>query len=613
MKSQVLPRIVVIFIVMFLQFQAKAQMYVSSNSYVFAKNEVLFVKQQLELNASSSNLYLRENAQLLQGSENASANRGLGSLSVFQEGTTNNFQFNYWCSPVGGALASVGNSPFSITQLKDVAGLITSNDATILPMNNYNGQANPLAISPYWIYKLIGSATYTGWVTVGSAAALNAGEGFTMKGTAGTNSFTVNGVQNNSGSRQRYDFRGKPNDGTIQIPVGNAQFTLTGNPYPSALDLSAFLTEQTNCTGVAYFWEHDKTVSSHFIADYKGGYGVFSPAGGGGLGVYVPATFYSYDNSGNPGSIVSVGSSFARRFSPVGQGFMIKGTTNGNVQMKNTYRVFVKEGVLNNSEFERTASKDKKTINPVVEYLSKIQSVSGFDYKTVSAEVTPQIRFNTTLNNQGIRQVALAFVPQATDGIDRAMDAPSSNDRAAADMYFVLQDKEYLINVLNFDEEKKIAIGFKNEKPANYKITVKEILNFTAANEIYLHDKVTDMYYDIKNSFHNLDLPAGKNNTQFEITFKKNTTLGVGELANDDFTVYHKNSTKNIIIENPKGLDLSLCNVYDITGKLIFSKDKLGNSVSHQLPTNGLADGIYVLKLQTADNASIGKKIVVSN
>jgi hypothetical protein len=28
---------------------------------------------------------------------------------------------------------------------------------------------------------------------------------------------------------------------------------------------------------IAYFWEQDKTVNSHFIADYKGGYGIFFP------------------------------------------------------------------------------------------------------------------------------------------------------------------------------------------------------------------------------------------------------------------------------------------------------------------------------------------------
>jgi hypothetical protein len=43
-------------------------------------------------------------------------------------------------------------------------------------------------------------------VYVGSTSNLNAGEGFTMKGTSGTNATTVKGVQNNPGNKQRYDF-----------------------------------------------------------------------------------------------------------------------------------------------------------------------------------------------------------------------------------------------------------------------------------------------------------------------------------------------------------------------------------------------------------------------
>jgi hypothetical protein len=36
-------------------------MYIGPNSYVFANNEVVFISQQLELNAANSNFYLREN------------------------------------------------------------------------------------------------------------------------------------------------------------------------------------------------------------------------------------------------------------------------------------------------------------------------------------------------------------------------------------------------------------------------------------------------------------------------------------------------------------------------------------------------------------------------
>ncbi|MFV7234560.1 T9SS type A sorting domain-containing protein [Flavobacterium sp. ZB4R12] len=593
------------------QSNVNAQMYVSPNSYVFASNEVVFIKQDLELNAASSNFYLRKDAQLLQGSTTAGTNKGIGDLSVFQEGTTNNFQFNYWCSPVGGNIAAAGNSPFGITQLKDIVDLTNSNNPTILAMNNYNGTASPFAIAPYWINKLTASADYSNWNQVGSASTINAGEGFAMKGTSGTNLITVNGVQNNPTSQQRYDFRGKPNDGTISIPVAIEQFTLTGNPYPSAIDLSAFLTDATNCTGIAYFWEQDKTVSSHYITDYKGGYGAFSPGSLGSNGIYVPATFYSYDGSGNEGTSTGTGGSYEKRFCPIGQGFLIDGTANGTVEMKNSYRVFVKEGASNYSQFNKNANQSK-TEN-TSDYLSAIQSVSGFDYTKVSIAPTPQIRFNTLLNNEGVRQMALAFIPEATDGVDRAMDAMSSSDGSPADIYFVLEDTEYVINAVNFDMDKKIPIGFKNANQANYKITVKEILNFTTANTVYLHDKVTNLYHDIKNDFHELTLPAGVNNTQFEITFKTNSTLGVEDTTSQSFVVYQNNSTKNLTINNPLLMDLATCGLYDVAGKLIFSKKDLGVNSSYKFSTSGLGDGIYIVKLSTKDNIEVGKKIIIKN
>ncbi|MFV8268361.1 T9SS type A sorting domain-containing protein [Flavobacterium sp. GT2N3] len=609
MNSKLLKRTLMTVIGLFLQNSANAQMYVSPNSYVFATNEVVYVKQQLELNAANSNFYLRKDAQLVQGSMATSTNKGLGSLSVFQEGTTNNFQFNYWCSPVGGSTATAGNSAFGITQLKDIVDLTNSNNSTPLAMNNYDGTASPFAIAPYWIYKLTSASSYSDWNQVGTNSTINAGEGFTMKGTSGTNTITINGVQNNPGSKQRYDFRGKPNDGTIAVSVAAGQFSLTGNPYPSAIDLSAFLIEQTNCTGIAYFWEQDKTVNSHFIADYKGGYGTFSPISRGGIGIYVAATFYSYDGSGNEGAASGTGGNYQRRFSPIGQGFMIDGLANGTVEMKNNYRAFIKEDALNYSQFAKNIDLSKTKTTSA--YMADIPSVSGFDYKMVSTAPTPQIRFNTLLNNQGVRQIVLAFVPEATDGIDRAMDAISSSDDSPADVYFVINNEEYLINAINFDIDKKIPIGFKNTNQANFKITVNEMLNFTSASVVYLHDKTTDVYHDIKNDFYELTLPGGVNNSQFEITFKNNSTLGVEEIARQNFVVYQNNETKNLIISNPLLLDLATCNLYDVAGKSIFNKKDLGSNSSYSFSTSGLSDGVYIVKIAMKDKMEVGQKIII--
>jgi hypothetical protein len=610
MNTKLLKRFFLFVICFYFQSQIIAQMYVSANSSVFANNTVVYIGKELELNAASSKFYLRNESQLLQGTTAGSSNKGLGDLSVFQEGSTDDFEYNYWCSPVGGNVAASGNSPFGITQLKDIVDITSSNNPTILAMNNYNGTASPFAIAPYWIWKLP-STSNSEWVHVGSTSNLYAGEGFTMKGTSGTNGITVNGVHNNPGDKQRYDFRGKPNDGTISIPVVFEELILTGNPYPSAIDLSAFLTDASNSTGIAYFWEQDKTINSHYIADYRGGYGAYSPMGGAGNGIYTPATFFSYDGSGNEVTATGTGANYDRRFSPIGQGFMIEGSANGTVEMKNSYRVFVKEGAANYSQFDKKSNHSKMSKN--TGFMDAIAAVSGFDYTKVSTAPTPQIRFNTLLDNQGVRQMVLAFVPEATAGIDRAMDAASTSDDSPADVYFVIDNSEYVIDVLKFDIDQKIAIGFKNTNQANYKITVKEMLNFTDAESVFLHDKIADEYFDIMNSFHELTLEAGENNTQFEITFKNGSSLGINESKEKSFMVYQNNASKNLSVSNPLQLDLVSCGLYDVAGKLIFNKKDLGTETAYNFSTSNLSDGIYIVKLSSKEQIEMGQKIIVKN
>jgi hypothetical protein len=65
--------------------------------------------------------------------------------------------------------------------------------------------------------------------------------------------------------------------------------------------------------------------------------------------------------------------------------------------------------------------------------------------------------------------------------------------------------------MLSFDED-KIAISEALTKlVSNY--LWKILLILTGANNVYLHDKITNEYFDIKNSFHEVVLPAGTNNS----------------------------------------------------------------------------------------------------
>lgn len=594
-----------------------AQLYVN-NSYLYVADSFLFVKQDVNLQASG-NLFLRNESQLLQGTSGASTNQGVGALSLFQEGTSNNFAYNYWSSPVGASSASIGNSNFGISQLNRATGVtnISSVPATIAPSTVLDGTttASSLSIAQRWIFKFLSSTTYSQWFYVGSAATIGAGEGFTMKGTSGTDATTVIGVQNNPGSSQRYDFRGKPNDGNISVSViaSAGNMTLTGNPYPSAIDLDLFLTDPANTPfidGTALFWEHDPTVSSHLIANYRGGYGVYNGA----TGVYTPATFYYYDAAGNQGSVASMPmNTYQRKFCPVGQGFMIRGIASGTVQFKNSNRVFKNEGAANNSEFHRIAINRDVTVSTDYGFYEDIPNVAGTDYTQISKAPTPHIKINASLNGQAVRQVALCFINSAIDGIDRAdSKSADTNLNLPFDMYLYLDGKEYIHTATSFDVNKRFAVGFKNSAQSTFKIQVANFVNFSGAQTVYLYDKQTDIYHDIKNNQYEMTLPAGDYNDRFEFTFV-NGALNIPALSADAFDLIQSNSSQTLTIANPQMLEVKSVILYDIGGKVVFNKTQLGAKNTYQFSTSGISDAVYIVKIVTNDGSDFSKKITVYN
>lgn len=605
MKSKLLKGTLLLVVAMFNQQELFAQMYVSPNSYVFVNNEQLFVKGDLELNSATSNMYLRNDAQLLQGTVASGINKGVGSLSVYQEGTADGFDYNYWCSPVGNTLSATAvNNPFGITQLKDVTGLTTSINPVLT--TSLNGLASPLTISERWIYKFVTSNAYANWVYVGNANTINTGEGFTMKGTDGTSA-------NNPGANQRYDFRGKPNDGTIGITVAAGMRTLTGNPYPSAINLNLFLRDPANLAvinGTAYFWENNDAVNSHYLTAYQGGYGTYIANNGDfSPGTYTSATWNTYNGDGTLNTNgVSTGSTYKRMFTPIGQGFKVEGTAAGSAQMKNSYRVFVKEGVLNNSQFEKNGNGAGANRWP------EIQNVAGTDYTQYSNQELPQIKIHTVLNNQYSREVALAFNNAATDGFDLGMDAKAPEYTLPNDAYFPVDAaSQFVISTLPFDIDKRIPFALKAGEQTTFKVTVGNLINFTDAENIYLFDKATGIYHDIKNNFFEITLPAGVVKDRFEITFKDATLSSNDNVLAGGLTVYQNNGTKNLTIANPQMLNLKSCAMYDVAGKLIFTKNNLGANAEYTFPTSNLSDGVYIVRVNSNDNKEMGKKIIVKH
>ena len=596
-------------------FKSFSQLYVGTNTPVYVKSQVLYIGQGINL-ASGSNLYLRNNSQLVQGTTGPSTNTGTGIISVYQEGTADNFDYNYWCSPVGNPIASGTNTNFGITQLHQPTNATASASAVILPAGNYNGLANPLSIASHWIYKLTSAANYSQWVQVGSATTIAPGEGFTMKGTSGTDSTDPEGtgIANNPGNgAQRYDFRGKPNDGNITVNVGsNNAATLTGNPYPSALHLNAFLLDPANSatTGIAYFWQQDKNVNSHYLSAYRGGYAAYAPISLESNGIYTAATFKSYNSDGTVNSNPPTGTSavVARKYLPIGQGFLINGAinapSNATVTFKNSHRVFYKED-NNLSRFEKPAKKTTAKTN-----------ATGVPYDgpppPPPLTLTPYFKLNTIINNEFTRQLALAFVDTATDGVDRGMDAKNMDESLPNDVAFWIENGNYIIQGVSFELDKKIPLAVKVTTNTTFKFYIAELIDFDESQPIYIYDSFDLSYHDIKNGTYEVTLAPGTYTERFKISFTSQT-LGVNEESKTDFVIFQDNKNQILKAMNPNDIAVKSFVLYDITGKAVLSKNDLGVDPDYHFSTSGLSTGVYIATFLTTDNAKMTQKVIISN
>ena len=257
-----------------------------------------------------------------------------GSLERSRQGQSNKFNYNYWSSPVKSINGTTINHGYT------VAGVMKDGTNPLSPMNmswvsgiNNPLTSNPITLSSYWIFKFQNlTPIYANWASVGQNGLLQAGQGYTLKGSGAAS------------ATQNFTFVGKPNNGQIMSTVSANNLNLSGNPYASALDADKFIQDNLGTlNGTLYFWEHFSTNNTHTLAGYQGGYATRTL-----VGETAPVS---------PAGISGLGSSSRTqgRFIPVGQGFFVTGNaTGGNIVFDNSQRLFVKESNVDSNVLFRT-------------------------------------------------------------------------------------------------------------------------------------------------------------------------------------------------------------------------------------------------------------------
>ena len=575
-----------------------AQLTVRNANFIYSENIVLYVENDVSIKESASHIYLRNDSQLIQGTS-VTGNSGIGKLSVFQKGTVHNFAYNYWCSPVGNILADNAlNRPFKANnQFYDYTGGLDPVDPTESSAATFtvghNGSSSPLEISSRWLYTFDPGTVYSEWDFVAETGDVNTGYGFTMKGTSG------------SGSNQLYDFRGKPNNGTITTSVLLGEQTLVGNPYPSALDTRAYIwdtTNKLNINGTLYFWEQDLSVNSHYVADYVGGYATYTINESGPVTeTFTPATFDTYNSDGSFNTTGSASSSGkqVKRYIPIGQGFMIEGTDVGVVRTTNAMRVFIKEG--SQSEFFKTSNKTAKTNHEVVQYTDEGLAIIPDAYK--------RFRINVDFNNVYTRQLVHNFHDSATQGFDYGIESKSP-ENVASDAYWILDDVPYVAQANRFNEDLRIPLVLTLAEDKSIRFRIFDIQHFENSQSIYIYDNLNDIYVDLRQQNYDINLLEGNYNDRFEIVFRAEA-LSTEEFNDEDFLVIQNNNTSQLTILNPNQLEVKSVTLFDVSGKRIFNELNLEIQDRYSFSTKNLSDGVYITKVTFTNHSSMSKRVIV--
>ncbi|MCF8272888.1 MAG: choice-of-anchor J domain-containing protein [Flavobacteriaceae bacterium] len=562
----------------------------SGKEFSIEENKGLYNSFYLKLNGL---IDLDNESQLIQSNYSILDVTSSGKIERDQQGTKDLFTYNYWSSPVGISNISTNNNSYKLPNvLKD--GSIASNPLNITFLTSgYNGTpgipgVTPIGIADYWIWKYSNqlSNSYPSWQHVRSTGTILAGEGFTMKG-----------VENTSGVislEQNYVFNGKPNNGDINLTLSAGNDYLIGNPYASAIDANEFILDNINSSGgrastniidgSLYFWEHFAS-STHVLAEYQGGYGTYNLIEG----------IKAISNDSRIDATGELGTKTPQRYIPVSQGFFVTANTGGNVSFKNSQRVFKTEA-NDPSVFMKPSNikEDKKITASDIDTREKIKLIFDSPYHYH-------------------RQLLVGVDSNASNDLDLGYDAILIENNKE-DMFWIVNDKNLVIQgVNNFSPEQKLPLGVKIYQQGLGTIKLDVLENIPDNLNIYIHDSQLDIIHNLKESNYEVYLTPGTITDRFEILFDitPEISLGIDDTEIKALQMFYSNEDSSLILHNPELKQIKSAQLLNMLGQVVYNFKNIETINYQKFKTKPIAEGTYILKLQTNDYET-SKKVLIN-
>lgn len=357
-------------------------------------------------------------------------------------------------------------------------------------------------------------------------------------------------------------FIGVPNNGDVTITPVGGQWNLIGNPYPSALDAQKLMTANNN-VGSLYFWTHNSPPSNTVSGDATYN--------------YTSNDYAVYNFSG--GVTTSSGAAAPSGYIAAGQSFFINASSSNNIVFTNDMRVGG-----NNTQFFKTAK--------------------------ASEEVERNRLWLNFTNTQGaFKQALVGYIEGATNNLDNGFDAETMAGNSYVDFYSINDAMQLTIQgrALPFENSDIIPLGYNTSVAGDFTISIDHVDGVFNDQAVYLEDKKTSTIYDLKAGDYTFKTEAGTFDDRFTLRYT-NKTLGTGDFENVDNGLLVSVKEKVIKVTSNKE-NIKSTAIYDISGRLIYDKNKVGTT-ELQISNLQSADQVLLVKIILENNYTLTKKII---
>ena len=178
-------------------------------------------------------------------------------------------------------------------------------------------------------------------------------------------------------------------------------------------------------------------------------------------------------------------------------------------------------------------------------------------------------------------------------------------------MFWVLNNSKLVVQAVNdFDEDQILPLGLKTNSDGTVKIKIDELENIDLSKNIYLHDKILNIYHNLKESDYEVFLVAGEYLDRFEVVFDINNVLSINDNDLIDLDVIFSDNDDSIIINNPKSNFINNFKLYNLIGQSILFSEINSTHNFIEYKTNNIQRGIYIITVKT-NNGIISKKLII--